>query len=252
MFQSQCPKHPTRENRQMAPAVSGERYFTLIELLVVIAIIAILASMLLPSLQKAKGKAQQTSCMSNSKQVALGLRLYVNDFDDYWPYTPTNFSGKNNWAKQLTDLHYMNRGLSDYDFDVHCPAAKTDYSIRRNWSDYAINWIRGWDGGGLASVTAGSTIQEPVKDNQITCPSDFLVLGESWDLAKGDIGFSDDRYWPGGTGTCCIHTYRHLLGANYSHADGHAEFIKNNSLNWGRWQIRKNYNAHLHPVLFGD
>lgn len=59
--------------------------FTLIELLVVIAIIAILASILFPVFARARENARRASCMSNLKQIGLGMMMYVQDYDEQYP-----------------------------------------------------------------------------------------------------------------------------------------------------------------------
>lgn len=68
-----------------APGRNARAGFTLIELLVVIAIIAILAAILFPVFAQAREKARQTSCLSNLKQIGLGLLMYVQDYDETYP-----------------------------------------------------------------------------------------------------------------------------------------------------------------------
>jgi prepilin-type N-terminal cleavage/methylation domain-containing protein len=78
----------------------ARRGFTLIELLVVIAIIAILAAILFPVFARARENARRASCMSNLKQIGLGVMQYVQDYDEKYPgpmYASKYFTGPSTW-----------------------------------------------------------------------------------------------------------------------------------------------------------
>lgn len=113
---------------------SNKRAFTLIELLVVIAIIAILAAILFPVFAKAREKARQAACMSNMKQVSIGLLQYTQDYDELFP---TRYGGGCNSAANTGD----------------CENRKT-----RSWKNKLMTYIKSYD---VFRCPSNPTAQEP-------------------------------------------------------------------------------------------
>lgn len=99
--------HPESHTLNRVAIRSGSpSAFTLIELLVVIAIIAILAALLLPTLARAKESANRIKCAGNLKQFELSLKIYLNDFRDYFPPRDNTTY----WPAQLLN-YYLNTNL---------------------------------------------------------------------------------------------------------------------------------------------
>lgn len=211
------------------------RGFTLIELLVVIAIIAILAAILFPVFAKAREKARQTSCLSNTRQLMTAVLSYCQDFDETMPGA---------WAAD-----HGAGGISLLWSHAVLPYCKNAQIYECPSSDRRCGW-GGWDWAGAPKTMYGWNCNSSGKalcNRSMTLarfvqPSELIQLGDIWNSDWGDDR-ADGRLNPVGTlvcwdgsNRCPLATWGNFLpmwhneGANYAMVDGHAKWFKPESI----------------------
>ena len=160
-----------------------KKNFTLIELLVVIAIIAILASMLLPALNKAREVAKGARCINNNKQIGLAMAQYQNDYNGYSPSSYASNSSPSRWDAQLALYLAMGKEWNDIDHKIQ--SEKTVFSCASHRRREGGTYI-GYNGRCYAmnryfsdQVSFGGLPMSLVKSSQIKRPSSLIVFIES-------------------------------------------------------------------------
>ncbi len=227
------------------PGLRSRMCFTLIELLIVIAIIAILAAMLLPMLNKARGKAQDIQCLTNLRQIGTYLNLYIAANNDLIPAASRNISPTlhGRWSDMLMPLYRPGIELkNDCTLEgpssektaigiFHCPRQSETFNPQERRTNYGINSASMYKPPfriGFGTGNNGSGNVQVVKLNMIRKPSGRFAIFDIDRLGASPgscAGMRDEMFQDRTNNTFVIWRHGNHDSANILFADMHAKAL---------------------------
>jgi prepilin-type N-terminal cleavage/methylation domain-containing protein len=238
-----------RPHRTVVRRVGG---FTVIELLVVVAIIVILAAILFPVFSQAREKARGTACLSNTKQIAAALHLYVLDYDEvlpfafnYWgpgTYTagPVTFQSSNGLIPPPIYLEPYLRSFGVFNCPSNTRSLPTSGAISSGtavqsygWNSYVTYYPNSYPpyAGRTGPQYEGASLAS------IQTPADLVLMGDSNpDRVNGCvISPYTNAYTTAMNPPYQAKPLRHQEGDHYVFADGHARWYRGESIRDKAW-----------------
>lgn len=236
----------------------SRRAFTLVELLVVIGVIAVLASLLLPALSKARRRADSVRCATNLRQLGLGLRLYADD-DSQGRLPAVDRVGPGPIGADPTPawVFVLTNALGTVDGIRLCPSDQMRAWLRTNGGcSYVLNdYVTPEPSRMKVRLTPGTDPEgEPFDEvgreprlDRLQRPAETFLIFEASELGQrlGDARTHPDTWFRGWDNVLAdIDPARHDRASNYLFADGHVERIAASRL---RLRIESGDNFALPP-----
>ncbi len=216
-----------------------QKTFTLIELLVVIAIIAILASMLLPALGRAREKAKGIKCAGNLKQIGNYFQFYINDYAGWIMPQETGSPQKRQVVGYSVEDGWTNTVLQGYCDSVEvivCPSQIDRRPLQRRYYGYATNSLQLADGGCLMTTNPDNPSYPWGKISKVSKPSATIAFMDGYHKVRNKWDLVLDAE-PDHVGR--IYN-RHNEYANTLFVDGHVSQLKGaEAINIDRWKMQK-------------
>ncbi len=235
---------PLSSGTESSPAATGRKGFTLVELLVVIAIIAILIAILFPVILSSVERGKAMSCMSNLKQLGVGLTLYLADHGKY--------PGHHTRAGEIVWPHKLRQYLGNNHHVFRCPSLKGDVEWPVTWSStsphsnpllashgyyegeasfgpttYIFSYGYNDWGAGPGVMGLGASVDDPDSPvpgiANIAKPAQMYAIGDTtsdgiWDTAIDPYNSTEQP------------SRRHNGGSNMLFVDGHVENVPHEDL----------------------